>query len=127
MDKLIIALGALLIVYAVWQTVQRFRGRAKSSCCGSAETVSVQKVDDTDPTHYPYRYRLTVGGMHCSRCAAAVETALNRLPGVWAMVDLGKQEADVLTKSPVDAARFAAALEQAGYSLSGCEPGSVSA
>ena len=84
MDKLIIALGALLIVYAVWQTVQRFRGKAKSSCCGGAEAPARKTVADTDETHYPYRYRLAVGGMRCSHCAVNVENALNALPGVWA-------------------------------------------
>ena len=119
MDKLIIAAGALLVVYAIWQTVQRFRGRAKSSCCGGAEAPTRKTVEDTDESHYPYRYRLAVGGMHCSHCAVNVENALNALPGVWAKVQLAKNEADVRTKKPVDEAAFAETLRDAGYALNG--------
>ena len=120
MDKVIIAVGALLIVYAIWQTVQKFRGKAKSSCCGSAEAVTVKKVEDTDISHYPYRYKLQVEGMTCSHCAANVENALNGMPGVWSIVNLGKNEADVRTKQPTEASAFAKALEAASYSLGGC-------
>ena len=117
MDKLIILAGALLVVYAIWQTVQRFRGRAKSSCCGGREAPMRKTVADTDESHYPYRYRLAVGGMHCSHCAVNVENALNAMPGVWAKVQLAKNEADVRTKQPVDEAAFAEALRKAGYTL----------
>lgn len=119
MDIIIIAIGALLVVYAIWQTVQRFRGRAKSSCCGGREAPARKTVADTDETHYPCRYRLAVGGMHCSHCAVNVENALNAIPGVWAKVQLAKNEADVRTKQPVTEAAFAEALQKAGYTLNG--------
>jgi len=119
MDIIIIAAGILLIAYAVWQTVQRFRGKAKNTCCGGAEVVSVKKVEDTDVTHYPYRYRLSVEGMKCSNCAKNVENALNGMAGVWAKVNLGKKEADVRTKQPVDEAAFEAAMSSTPYKLTG--------
>ncbi len=120
MDKLILALGALLIVWAVWQPIRRFQGKAKSSCCGSSEAISPRKDGDTDKSHYPYRYRLTIDGMMCSRCAVRVENALNAMPGVWAKVDLGKKQADVLTKAHVEEARFAAVLLAESYALTDC-------
>ena len=92
MDKVIIIVGALLIVYAIWQTIQKMRGKAKSSCCGGAEAPTRKTVADTDETHYSYRYRLAVGGMHCSHCAVNVENALNSMPGVWGRVNLAKNE-----------------------------------
>ena len=120
MDKLIIVIGALLIVYALWQTIRRFQGKAKSSCCGSAEAVSARKPADTDVSHYPFRYLLMIDGMSCSRCAVRVENALNALPGIWGKVDLAKNQADVRAKSSMDQARFAAALQDASYSLTDC-------
>ena len=117
MDKVIIIVGALLIVYAVWQTIQKMRGKAKSSCCGGAEAPTRKTVADTDESHYPYRYRLAVGGMRCSHCAVNVENALNAMPGVWGRVNLSKNEADVRTKQPVAEAAFAEALQNAGYTL----------
>ena len=103
MDKIIIAAGILLIVFAVWQTVQKARGKAKSSCCGTKEVVAVKKVEDTDVSHYPYRYRLSVDGMMCSNCARNVENTLNK----------------VLTKESVSEERFASALKDASYTLKG--------
>ena len=119
MDKLIIAVGLLLIVFALWQTVQKARGKAKSSCCGSAEVVSAKKVEDTDVSHYPYRYRLSIDGMMCSNCAKNVENTLNNMNGVWGKVNLGKKEADVLSKQSVSEDSFARALQQSSYTLTG--------
>ena len=113
MDKLIIAAGFLLIVYALWQTIQKVRGRAKSSCCGTAEAVSAKKVEDTDVSHYPYRYRLSIEGMHCSNCAKNVENTLNNMNGVWGKVNL------VLSKHAVSEKSFADALQYASYTLTG--------
>lgn len=119
MDKLIIAVGLLLIVFALWQTIQKARGKAKSSCCGTAEAVSAKKVEDTDVSHYPYRYRLTIDGMMCSNCAKNVENTLNNMNGVWGKVNLGKKEADVLSKQSVSEDSFAQALQQSSYTLTG--------
>ena len=58
--KLIIIIGMLLIAYAVYGTVQKARGKAKSSCCGSAETVLPQRVEDTDESHYPFKYIVSI-------------------------------------------------------------------
>ena len=121
MDTLIIIVGVLLIAFALWQTVQRFRGKAKNSCCGSAEAVTVKKVEDTDVSHYPYHYLLSIDGMMCSNCAKTVENALNSMPGVWGRVNLGKKEADVLAKSPVESASFAEALKKKSYTLTACK------
>ncbi len=119
MDKIIIVAGALLIVFALWQTVQKFRGKAKSSCCGTAEAISVKKVEDTDVSHYPYRYRLSIDGMHCSNCAKNVENALNSMQGVWGKVNLGKKEAEVLSKQPVTEELFNQVLSEHSYVLTG--------
>ncbi len=119
MDKLIIAVGLLLIVFALWQTVQKARGKAKSSCCGTAEAVSAKKVEDTDVSHYPYRYRLSIDGMMCSNCAKNVENTLNNMNGVWGKVNLGKKEAEVLSKQSVSEESFAYALQDSSYTLTG--------
>lgn len=117
MDKIIIGAGFLLIAYALWQTIQKFRGRAKNSCCGTAEAVSVKKVEDTDPSHYPYRYLLQIENMKCSNCAKNVENILNGMPGVWGKVNLGKNEADVLSKEMVDEKTFQQAFKDSAYSM----------
>ena len=120
--KLIIIIGMLLIAYAVYGTVQKARGKAKSSCCGSAETVLPQRVEDTDESHYPFKYIVSIDGMKCSNCAARVENAINGSGDTWAHVNLGRQGAEVLSKKEKTEEDFAKSLKGTGYKVTGFEP-----
>jgi len=119
--KLIIIAGILLIAYAVYGTVQKVRGKSKSSCCGSAESVIPKPVEDTDESHYPYKYYVSIDGMKCSNCAANVENAINKSGDSWAHVNLGRKRAEVLSKSEKTEADFAGALKGTGYKVTGFE------
>ena len=119
--KLIIIVGVLLIAYAVYGTVQKVRGKSKSSCCGSAESVIPKPVEDTDESHYPYKYYVSVDGMMCSNCAANVENAINRSGDVWAHVNLGRKRAEVLSKTEKTESDFAKALKGNDYKVTGLE------
>lgn len=111
--------AAALVAFGIWRTVQKFRGRGGASCCGSKELVTKKKVDDTDPSHYPYHYRLDINDMVCSNCARNVENTLNGLSGIWARVDLGRREADVLAKQTMQESDFREALRSTSYTLAG--------
>ena len=113
--------AAALIAYAVYATVQKFRGKSKSSCCGTAEAVLAKPVDDTDASHYPYRYNVAVDGMMCSNCAANVANAINAMGDVWATVNLGKHRAEVLSKTERSESDFESALKGTGYKATSCE------
>ena len=117
----IIIVGMLLIAYAVYGTVQKARGKAKSSCCGSAETVLPKRVEDTDESHYPFRYIVTIDGMKCSNCAANVENAINAQGDTWAHVNLGRHRAEVLAKKEKTEDDFVRALKGTGYKVAGFE------
>ena len=119
--KLIIIIGILLIAYAVYGTVQKARGKAKSSCCGSAETVLPKRVEDTDESHYPFRYIVAIDGMKCSNCAANVENAINAQGDTWAHVNLGRHRAEVLAKKEKTEDDFVRALKGTGYKVAGFE------
>lgn len=114
---IIYIIAAVLIIYGVYYTVQKFRGKAKSSCCGTPEVKSVRKVDDTDESHYPYTYVLTVDGMKCSGCASNVENSLDNMDGVWAKVSLGRREARVLAKKEYTKEDFDEALSKTSYKI----------
>ena len=116
---LIIIAGILLIAYAVYGTVQRARGKAKSSCCGSAESVLPKRVEDTDESHYPFRYHVSIDGMKCSNCAVNVENAINALGDTWAHVELGRHRAEVLSKKEKTEEDFVRALNGTGYKVTG--------
>ena len=114
---IIYIIAAVLIIYGVYDTVQKFRGKAKSSCCGTPEVKAVRKVDDTDESHYPFRYMLTVDGMKCSGCASNVENSLDNMDGVWAKVSLGRREARVLAKKEYTKEDFDEALSKTSYKI----------
>ena len=119
---LIIIAGILLIAYAVYGTVQKARGKAKSSCCGSAESVLPKRVEDTDESHYPFKYHVSIDGMKCSNCAANVENAINASGDTWAHVELGRHRAEVLSKKEKTEEDFVSALKGTGYKVTGFEP-----
>lgn len=56
---------------------------------------------------------LTIDGMHCGHCVAAVKRALEALPGVVVKdVDIGTATVEIL---PEDVGVVRAAIEEAGY------------
>ncbi len=58
--------------------------------------------------------RLSIGGMMCAGCVAAVEKALSAVPGVQSVaVNLGDRTATVVGDAPVEA--LVGAVRQAGY------------
>lgn len=88
------------------------------SCCSDGECghkVKKVKVTDTDASNYPYSTDLLIGGMSCQGCADNVTNALNGVAGTWATVDLASKTAHVLSKNPVDASAYEAAVKAAGY------------
>ena len=119
--NLIIIVGIILIAYAVYGTVQQARGKSKSSCCGSAESVIPRPVDDTDESHYPYKYFVSVDGMMCSNCAARVENAINKSGDNWSHVNLGRKRAEVLSKTEKTEDDFMKALKGTEYKVTGFE------
>ena len=62
MSTLILIAGAALILYAIYGTIQKARGKSKSSCCGTSETVVTQKVADTDKSHLCYAIEFVCSG-----------------------------------------------------------------
>ena len=113
--------AAAIIIYAIYGTLQKLRGKSKNSCCGTAEAVPESPVEDTDKSHYPFKYNLTVEGMKCSNCAANVKNAINAMGDVWATVNLGKNRAEVLAKAEKSQSDFANALRDSGYKVVSCE------
>jgi copper chaperone CopZ len=62
----------------------------------------------------------TVTGMTCGHCVAAVSAEVGAVPGVSAAdVDLESGTLTVTSAGPVERASIAAAVAEAGYSLSG--------
>ncbi len=73
------------------------------------------------PSDPPITVRLSIGGMSCAGCVAAVETTLRTLPGVLsAQVNLAERTAQIT--STVPAATLVAAVRRAGYDAAEMQP-----
>ena len=61
---------------------------------------------------------LTVSGMTCGHCVAAVTSELEAIPGVTSVeVDLATGRAVVTSSAPVDPSLLLAAVDEAGYEI----------
>jgi len=75
---------------------------------------------DRADTNAPYTTELSVRGMTCEHCVAAVRGELGRLSGVSDVsVDLTAGRVRVASTAPLDDAEVAAAVDEAGYELVG--------
>ena len=62
----------------------------------------------------------TVTGMTCGHCVSAVTEEVSQVPGVTAVdVDLATGGLTVTSEQPVDETAVRAAVEEAGYEVSG--------
>jgi copper chaperone len=62
----------------------------------------------------------SVTGMTCDHCVRAVETEVGKIPGVATVsVDLGAGRLTLYSEEPVDPAAVRAAVEEAGYQMTG--------
>ncbi|WP_233491629.1 heavy-metal-associated domain-containing protein [Blastococcus sp. TBT05-19] len=62
----------------------------------------------------------TVTGMTCGHCVTAVTEEVSSVPGVTAVdVDLASGALTVTSEQPVDESAVRAAVEEAGYEVSG--------
>lgn len=112
-----VVVAVILVAGRYLRTLRR--GGCGCGCAGGGEShVARPMVADTNEAHYPYAADLTVEGMHCEHCLAAVESALDGLGGVWARASL-PDRVRVLSKDPLDRASLVAAVEAAGYRVTG--------
>lgn len=119
MINVVIVLAVVAVVLLAARRYLRTLRRGGCGCSGGGESlVARPTVADTNEAHYPYTAELTVEGMHCEHCLAAVEAALDGIGGVWARASL-PDHVRVLSKDPIDQSVLVAAVEAAGYRVVG--------
>lgn len=117
MGTVIIILILLIIIFtAVKGTLNRILHG--SACCGERDAPEKKvKVRDKNKSHYPFKYVLSVDGMHCSNCTRHVENALNSIDGVWATASLEKKSVTVLSKIKLEADDLESEISEVGYTV----------
>lgn len=113
MATAIICLILLVIcIFGVRSTIKR----TKYGCCGgSGDDVKKIKVNDKDPSHYPYKSTLGIDGMTCNNCKKKIENAFNSEAGVYCIVDLNKKQATIHMKDKLEETVLKDIVRKAGY------------
>ena len=62
---------------------------------------------------------IKIQGMSCNHCKNRVETVLNALDGVQAVVNLEAQQVEITLQTPVDDALLLKTVTDAGYDAQG--------
>ena len=118
-NVVIVIILIVVIAIAVYGTVKRIR--FGSSCCGTKEPAAKKvRVKDRNKTHYPYKYILSVDGMHCSNCARRIENTFNKTEGRWAVADVGQKQLRLLSKHEEKECDLISLTAQAGYTMIDC-------
>lgn len=104
-------------------SIVSYRKKLSQGCCGSGgDAVVKQKPADGDISHYPYVYKIQIGGMTCKNCAARVENAFHASGDFYAKVNLGKNTALVRAKNETSADTLKKIVIRTGYDILSVEP-----
>lgn len=112
---LVLALLALVLVYAFKGSRQHFQGQG--GCCGGGAQVKAKR-EWKFLRHRPIgKCQIKIAGMHCQNCVTHVTNALNELDGVAARVNLRSGTATVYYDRPVSDDELKQAVLGAGYQV----------
>lgn len=92
----IIAVLAVICVIAVRSMIKR----GKQGCCGAGGgDIAEEIVKDT--SGYSHSYTVSIGRMHCDKCASRIALAFNRQDGIYAKVSWKDGTAEILSENPL--------------------------
>ena len=111
-DIIILIIVAVIIVFAFRGSVKHFKG--EGSCCGGGAKGLIKEDKVLEKSKLGEKI-IKIEGMHCEHCKQSVTSALNKIDGVAAIVNLKKGEAAVSYDRPIDESQLKKAVEEAGY------------
>ncbi len=116
-NVIIIAVIAVILIFAIRSSVRHFRG--EGDCCGGGSDSIYPTEEKKEKKIGPVigKKRLTISGMHCDHCAFNVTEAIDKIDGAAAKVDLNSGTAEVSYDRQVEDAILRQAVEDAGYTV----------
>lgn len=113
---IVIAILAAVVLYALRNTVKHMKGQG--NCCGGGgeEILLPEEKKELEGLVIGTR-TLHIEGMHCDKCKAKVERAINRIDGASAQVDLKKGIAVVSMDRPVPEEQLVNAVKWQDYKV----------
>ena len=112
-DVIILIIVAVIIVFAFRGSVKHFKG--EGSCCGGGTKGLIKEEDKVLEKSKLGEKIIKIEGMHCEHCKQSVTSALNKIDGVAAIVNLKKGEAAVSYDRKIDESQLKKVVEEAGY------------
>lgn len=112
-DIIIVLILVVLIAIGVRATSKHFKG--EGSCCGGGTYKPRKKKLDSVVSKRTF----SVEGMTCQHCENRVHEAINAIQGASAQVSHKKGIAVVSMSQPIEDGVIKAAIEKAGYMVSG--------
>ena len=110
-DLIIIAIVALIILFAVYKTVKHFKGEGE--CCGGGSyKARKKKLKNVAETKL-----FAVDGMSCQNCVNRVMENVNSIPGASAIVHLKKGEVAVSMEYHIADDVIVDEIERAGFTV----------
>ena len=111
-NVVVIGILAVIMIYAIKEDVKHLKGQG--DCCGGGGEdipVAFEKKELQGPVIGTKTVHIE--GMHCDKCKARVERAINRIDGAAAVVDLKNHTATVSMDRPIsdDMIRNAVSLQ----------------
>ena len=114
-NAMIIAVVAIVALLGVREAMKHFKGQG--GCCGGGTyTPKAKKLDKVVA-----QKTVRIDGMTCEHCRNRVHEAFNDIEGVSAEVDHKKGRAIVFCDRVIDDAVICAAVQKAGYKVSGID------
>ena len=111
-NVILIVLLTAAVAVGIWYTIRHFKG--EGGCCGGgSKPVKAKKKTLKNPKIG--EKVIQIEGMHCDHCRQSVTSALNRLDGVAAKVNLDQKRAVVSYDREISDRALTKAVEDAGF------------
>ncbi|MCC8060367.1 MAG: heavy-metal-associated domain-containing protein [Clostridiales bacterium] len=108
----------LIVVLALKGSRKHFRG--EGGCCGGGDDIKKSDIPVKKlPGEKLGEKTVSITGMRCEGCVLSVTKAINRIEGASADVSLKKKRAIVSYDREISDEDIRAAVERAGYKVSG--------
>lgn len=119
---MVTAIIIIILIVIIILVIRSYTKKLSQGCCGAGgDSVEKIKAADTDRSHYPHQYLLSIEGMTCKNCAARIENTFNKTEGFLAQVNLRKNNALIHTKEEVTDGELKSIVAKAGYHVTAIE------
>lgn len=113
-DILVLLIVLVIMVFAARGAVKHLKG--EGPCCGGGGGTAGTEEKVLDKPKLGEKI-VKISGMHCEHCVANVTSAINKIDGATAKVNLKKGQAIVSYDRDISTSEIEDAVKKAGYEV----------